>query len=254
MNEEFESSEVEHKKRRREFYIILAVIPLIILLTYVESHISLISGDVPVATNILVLGVINVNIILLLLLIFLVLRNAVKLVFSSSSNVMGSKLRTKLIASFVGLSIIPTFLLFFFVVGFINKSIDSWFDIKIDDALEESLELAQNYYKDTSERVLSLSRRASVNIADIGPNPEVDGLGALIERLKKENDFSAIEIYSPELILLSSSRSVDAPINIVPEASVEQLQKAFGGLASSYIETMQGSDVIKGHIPCLKSE
>ena len=146
------------------------------LLTYVESHISLISGDVPVATNILVLGLINVNIILLLLLIFLVFRNAVKLFFSSSSSMMGSKLRTKLVASFVGLTIIPTFLLFFFVVGFINKSVDSWFDIKIDEALEESLVLAQNYYKDTSDKILTLARRVSVNVADLGLSPVVAGL------------------------------------------------------------------------------
>ncbi|MEE9543803.1 MAG: ATP-binding protein [Thermodesulfobacteriota bacterium] len=267
MNEQLNNDDLEHKKRRRELYVILAVIPLIILLSYAESHISLISGDVPIATNILVLGLININIILLLLLIFLVLRNAVKLVFSSTSNVMGSKLRTKLVASFVGLTIIPTFLLFFFVVGFINKSIDSWFDIRIDEALEESLVLAQNYYKDTSERILSLSKRASVNIADIaliadaglngdiGLNAKAGGLlNEFMERLKKENDFSAMEIYSEDLQLTVSSRGPDVPIDIVPEASMEQLEKARGGLAASYIDTMQGSDVIRGISPVLNSE
>jgi two-component system nitrogen regulation sensor histidine kinase NtrY len=254
MSEDLISDAQEHKKRRREIFIILAVIPLIILLTYAESHISLISGDVPIATNILVLGLININIILLLLLIFLVLRNAVKFFFSSSSNVMGSKLRTKLVASFVGMAIIPTFLLFFFVVGFINKSIDTWFDIKIDEALEESLELAQNYYKDTSERVLSLSRRASINIADIGLDAETGHLSELMEKLSKENDFSAMEIYSGEFSLAASSRSVDVPKDIVPEASQEQLQKAADGLSMSYIETMQGSDVIRGISPILNQE
>ncbi len=254
MNKELLKDDLENKKRRRELYIILAVIPAVILLTYVESHISLISGDVPVATNILVLGLININIILLLLLIFLVFRNAVKLFFSSSSSKMGSKLRTKLVASFVGLSIIPTFLLLFFVVGFINKSVDAWFDIKIDEALEESLELAQNYYKDTSDKILTLARRASVNIADIGLYPGEGGLDALMEKLKKENDFSTMEVYSSDLVMLASSRSLNVTTGMVPDASLEQLEKALEGLASSYIDTMEGSDVIRGISPVLNQE
>lgn len=254
MNKELLQDGLENKKRRRELYIILAVIPAIILLTYIESHISLISGDVPVATNILVLGLINVNIILLLLLVFLVFRNAVKLFFSSSSSKVGSKLRTKLVASFVGLSIIPTFLLLFFVVGFINKSVDAWFDIKIDEALEESLELAQNYYKDTSDRILTLARRASVNISDIGLYPEEGALDALMEKLKKENDFSTMQVYSNDLVMLASASSINITMGMVPDASLEQLEKALEGLASSYIDTKEGSDVIRGISPVLNEE
>ena len=86
----------ETKKRKREYYIILAVVALVAAITYVESHIEVISGDLPVPTNLLILGIININIILLVLLVFLILRNAVKLFFSSRRNVMGSRLKTKL--------------------------------------------------------------------------------------------------------------------------------------------------------------
>ena len=116
--------DIEQKRRRREFYIILAVVPVILLLTYIESHISLISGDVPIPTNIFILGLINLNIILLILLIFLVIRNTVKLFIERKKKTAGSKLMTKLITAFVAFTIIPTFLLFFVVIGFINRSID----------------------------------------------------------------------------------------------------------------------------------
>ncbi len=81
---------IEQKRRRREYLIILAILPVIALLTYIESHISIISGDVPVATNIFVLGLININIILLGLLIFLVIRNAVKIFFEGRGRLLGS--------------------------------------------------------------------------------------------------------------------------------------------------------------------
>ncbi|MBI5343773.1 MAG: PAS domain-containing sensor histidine kinase, partial [Deltaproteobacteria bacterium] len=92
-----QKTDLEHRRRRREFFIILAVIPAVILLTYLERHLSVISGDIPVPTNIFLLGLININIILLILLIFLVLRNTVKLFFETRSKVMGSRLMTKLV-------------------------------------------------------------------------------------------------------------------------------------------------------------
>ena len=148
---ETQRPDAEQKRRRREFYIILVVVPAIILLTYLESHISLISGDIPIPSNIFLLGLININIILLILLIFLVLRNTVKLFMERKSKAAGSKLMTKLITAFVALTIVPTFLLFFVVIGLINKSIDGWFGINIESSLKESLELAQNYYKDNDK-------------------------------------------------------------------------------------------------------
>src|SRR3989337_1729281 len=71
----------EHKRRRRERYIIVAVAAAIFILTYIETHISNIGSNLPAATNIIVFGLININIILLILLVFLILRNFVKLIF-----------------------------------------------------------------------------------------------------------------------------------------------------------------------------
>src|SRR3989304_3814416 len=98
----------------------------------------------------------------IIMLVFLILRNMVKLFRERKMKVMGSRLRTKLVTSFVSLSIVPTVLLFVIVIGFINKSIDGWFGIKIEDSLKESLELAQNYYKDMNDRVEAASRSLAV--------------------------------------------------------------------------------------------
>ncbi len=248
-------SEAEHKRRRRDFYIILAVIPLIILLTYLESHTSIISVDVPVATNLLVLSLINVNIILLVLLIFLVLRNAVKLFFESRSNVMGSRLRTKLIVSFVVLTIIPTFVLFFFVVGFINKSIDAWFDIKIEDALEESLELARNYYKVTSDKTMSVAHSLSYKIGKeegfLLSRGEISSLVELIGGVREDNDISTIDIYLPPGERVATSISGKVNRNMVPYASDEVLSEALLGDAVTVIDTISSGDVVRGLSPVL---
>lgn len=240
---------LEVKRRQREFFIILALIGAVVLLTYIESHISVISGDIPVATNIFVLGLININIILILLLIFLVLRNTVKLFFERKSKVMGSSLMTKLVAAFVALTIIPTFLLFFVVIGFINKSIDSWFDIKVEDSLKVSLEIAQDYYQDTSEKILRGAKNTAISVTDNNVLLEEAALKELIDSRILDNDFAAIEIFGPGGNRISYVISEKVTMQMVPEISLENIEKALSGEASGFVETIEDGDVVRGVAP-----
>ncbi|MBI5560713.1 MAG: HAMP domain-containing protein [Deltaproteobacteria bacterium] len=241
----------EHKRRQREFFIILVVVPAVILLTYIESHISLISGGVPIAANILVLGLVNLNIILLVLLIFLIFRNAVKIFLESRQKLIGSKLKFKLISAFVALTIIPTFLLFFAVIGFINKSIDSWFDIKIEDSLRESLVLAQNYYNDTSDKMQSGAWRLSeaVNKSRLGGGSEE--LRNTIEEKLKVDGFSTVEVYSKEGTRVSYAIADNVNRNMVPDVSGEEIRSVFKRGAKSSVQTLHNGDVVRGMAPVM---
>lgn len=241
--------EAESRRRRREFYIILAVIPAIVLLTWIESHITVLSGDIPIATNIFLWGLININVILLILLIFLVLRNTVKLYVERKRMVMGSKLMTKLISAFVLLTIVPTFILFFIVIGFINKSIDGWFSIKIEDSLQESLELGQDYYRDMTDRVFTNSRKIAVAISNPGVHAGEDRLSTLIEEKMEENDFSTIEVYSAGGKRISYSIADRVNKTMVPDIGAEHVRKALSGEAASFVETLDGGDVVRGISP-----
>ncbi len=246
--------EIEQKRRRREFLIILAVIPVVILFTYIESHISIISGDVPIATNILILGLININIILLILLIFLVLRNTVKLFLERKRKTMGSKLMTKLITAFITLTIVPTFILFFVVIGFINKSIDGWFGINIEGSLQESLELGQNYYRDMTDRLMSASRIMANSLAKEGIS-DTDRLKAYIDSKIEDNDFSTIEVFASDGSKIAYAISAKVNKNMVPDIEPEPVAKALRGEGLNYLQTMKVGDVVRAIAPItLQSE
>ncbi|MBI5468058.1 MAG: HAMP domain-containing protein [Deltaproteobacteria bacterium] len=240
--------EIEQKRRRREFLIILAVIPVVILFTYIESHISIISGDVPIATNILILGLININIILLILLIFLVLRNTVKLFLERKRKTMGSKLMTKLITAFVTLTIVPTFILFFVVIGFINKSIDGWFGINIEGSLQESLELGQNYYRDMTDRLMSASRIMANSLSKEGIS-DTERLNAYIDSKIEDNDFSTIEVFASDGTKIAYAISSKINKNMVPDIEPEPVAKALRGEGLNYLQTMKVGDVVRAIAP-----
>jgi two-component system nitrogen regulation sensor histidine kinase NtrY len=55
----------------------------------------------------------------------------------------------------VSLSLVPTVLLFFVAVGFITSSIEQWFRVPVENSLQGSLEVAQTYYRDLANNMVS---------------------------------------------------------------------------------------------------
>ncbi|HBO84818.1 MAG: PAS domain-containing sensor histidine kinase [Deltaproteobacteria bacterium GWC2_42_11] len=239
------------RRQKRERYIIFAIAILIVVLTYAEIHISNINTRLPFATNILVFSLINIQIILLILLVFLAMRNFVKLAFERRSRVMGSKLRTKLVAAFVLLSIVPTLLLFFTVIGFINKSIESWFGIKLEDSLQSSIEVAQGYYNNTSEKASYFARQIGLKVAqyDNLTDEDMETLRNYIDEKRDENNISAVEVFSSsgERLIYSISSSINP--NMLSGVNENALIDALKGNQTSHAQTLDKGDVISAVVP-----
>lgn len=241
----------EQRKRRRERILIIVTFIVIAVLTYVESRLSSVESLIPFSHNVLIFGLININIILILLLIFLIVRNVVKLIYERRHGILGSKLRTKLVAAFVSLSLIPTIVLFLVSVNFLSYSIDHWFDIKVGGALNMSLEVAQAYYQQFTESSKHYAKQLSSIITEnqLYEKERSVYLKALIEQRQKNLKLSLIEVYfdNPrEKLVVRGSEGRDI-VPIKPSAKV--LEDVFSGKEISTIESVNAGDVIIGLSP-----
>jgi two-component system nitrogen regulation sensor histidine kinase NtrY len=188
----------ESRRRRNELLIIGIISILIVILTTIEMKFPQVGGKIPIANNIIIFSLININIILILLLIFLVIRNLVKLIFERKRKVLGAKLRTKLVVAFISLSLIPTILLFFVAVGFITNSVDHWFKAQVEQSLQGSLEVAQAYYRDFANNTVSSAQQISRHLSRQGTLKGAKGLGSLREQLeakRQEYHLSTLGIF-----------------------------------------------------------
>jgi two-component system, NtrC family, nitrogen regulation sensor histidine kinase NtrY len=140
-------AEYDRRRRKIEKAVIVVLIVMIAVLLLVENTIFDFRGTFPAPFNLLFFILLNVNIILIFLLLFLVFRNLAKLVFERRAKVLGSKLRTKLIVAFVSFALVPTVAFFYVALTYITNSIDRWFSIQIEGSLSESLKVAQTYYE-----------------------------------------------------------------------------------------------------------
>lgn len=69
--------------------------------------------------------------------------NIVSLVQQLKKREAGSRLTTRMVSLFVLLALAPAAIVFYFSMQFLHQGIDSWFNVEIDRAMEDSLELSQ---------------------------------------------------------------------------------------------------------------
>ncbi len=113
-----ESLKVEEaKRRRREGIVILITALMVAALIFFEVQLPDVTPEYSLGSNIVFFLLINVNIILLGLLVFLVVRNLVKLVVERRRHMLGARLQARLVLAFVGLSLVPSVLLFIIAGG-----------------------------------------------------------------------------------------------------------------------------------------
>ena len=241
----------ESRRRKRERIIILITIVVVILLTYLEHHLSHIEELVPISNEVLIFGLTNINIILIILLIFLIVRNAVKLIFERRRGILGSKLRTKLVVAFVSLSLIPTIVLFLVAIQFLSYSIDNWFNIKMSSTLTQSLEVAQTYYQQFADYAKSYAKQISSEITEnkLYEKERTDYLKALIKQRQKNYNLGSTEVYfenRKERLFLQDKNNPDiSQIELSPKI----LEDVFMGKEISTVRSINTGDLICGLAP-----
>jgi two-component system, NtrC family, nitrogen regulation sensor histidine kinase NtrY len=79
-------------------------------------------------------------------------RNLIKLYFERKSGQVGSGFKTKMVSTFIVLSLLPALLLFVLAYTLISTSIERWFGAPSAQVMENSKILAQQYYTDMEEQ------------------------------------------------------------------------------------------------------
>ncbi len=162
----YTDDQIRQKRKliRRAILICLLLIPFFI---WLQSLLLKGKVELPINNNILIFALININVLLVLFVLFLVLRNLAELLFERRVNRLGNKLKTKLIASFLSLTLIPTILLFFVALQFVSTSMDYWFNASIEDSLTESLKLAQSLLHEKKEQATLMSDALKIRLKDL---------------------------------------------------------------------------------------
>ncbi|MBN1296863.1 HAMP domain-containing protein [bacterium] len=137
----------KHRKRRQTTILAgIAVVGLLVILSILEYHWL-------AKTHPAILALLNFNVILLILLIFLIFRNLIKMYVERSRQKEGSRFRTKLVLAFTILTLVPTLLLALIGTNLIATAVQNWFDPQIGQFVDDSMEIARMAHHQFERRV-----------------------------------------------------------------------------------------------------
>lgn len=210
----------EVRKRRREVVAIVSIGLLFLVLTWIQYKLFDISQALPFVHAVFFFGLVNFNIILFLLLFFLIFRNVVKVFSEKQGGLIGSSLKSKLIAAFVAFSFIPTLLMFLVSVFYINNSFDKWFSEKMAGVLKNSLEVTNAYYLNAKRKNYHFASRIAAQIEKV-PRVRQEELA----NLQNLYSVDAVEYYPSLFSERLVARAQDEALQRLPKVSLEFLRK-----------------------------
>jgi len=242
----------ELKRRRRERYLIGILLIVISVLSYIGTKIFYSGLELPFSSTILVFSLININIILLLLLLYLTVRNLVKLFFERKKRIMGARLRAKLVLAFIILSLLPTIILFFVSVQFISVSLEYWYRIPVERTLRTSAEVCQEYYKNIQEEISSYGNIMSRLITYHGYllRSKKEELDKFIKEKRMEYRLASIMVFSQKMKLHSQSLDERVDPHLFPSPSKDRLKRCIDtGTDIKEIRPSITGDIIRTIVP-----
>ncbi|GJL80738.1 MAG: two-component sensor histidine kinase [marine bacterium B5-7] len=134
------------------------------------------------------------------------------------AQILGSRLTLRLIATFSILSLLPIAVVYYFAIQFLSRGIDSWFDVRIDRALEDAKLLSQNSLAAINQDLLRQIRDQAVQISEVGSDIAVI---RILEEFREQSDYSEMSLYNSNGSIIAAS--TEDPLALFPDSPDEYI-------------------------------
>jgi len=144
-------------RRKRIFLLIFILVFLILIILWFAISETINISPLIIGDSIILFSLFIFVLLLFIITLFVLTRNIVKLFLEKKKKIIGAQLKSKLVLFFVGFSIIPAFLLFFFASGIISKNIEQWFKKPMASIMENAEKLKSSSFSNYQNTTLHYS-------------------------------------------------------------------------------------------------
>ncbi len=124
------------------------------------------------------------------------------------AGVFGARLTLRLVLLFAMMAVVPGVLLYGMSIQFLAKSIESWFDVKVDKALEGGLKLSQ----DVLDNMLKeLKTKGSVIAFQLSTRPTAEH-GAILNSLREQAGVQEATLFTGRGRMIAHAGAIDAVV------------------------------------------
>ncbi len=137
------------------------------------------------------------NVVLILTILFVLLRNLFKLLVERRHRILGSKFKIKLVATYIGLALIPVLLLFAYATELLQGTVDRWINAPVAKVLDQASTVVEGLYTRLEDQALRdagqvLDAIDDLDLQDPTQRPE---LGRRLQNLLGELSLDYLAVY-----------------------------------------------------------
>ncbi len=150
-----------------------------------------------------------VTVLGLVVLLALIVRNLVQLLRQVREQRPGARLTVRMVAMFSLLAVTPVLVVYYFSLNFLRVGIDSWFDVRIESALDDALELGRTSLGVRMREMLKQTEKVAAKLANVTD----DQAALLLDEARRNTN-------ATEMMLVASQGHIIASSNVDPTAIV----------------------------------
>jgi PAS domain S-box-containing protein len=158
-----------------------------------------------------------VNIAGLLTLFALLAAKLFRLVREYRRHAPGSRLKARTVAIFSALAVAPILVVYYFSLQFINRGIDSWFEVEVSQGLKDTRELSRAAL---DVRVREFLQNTEAVARGLSSLPDFDLVGPL-DRARRETTAQEFTVLGAQTRILATSS--DRPMDSVPLPATDEM-------------------------------
>ena len=179
---------------------------------------------------------VRINAVVAIGLLMAIVWGLVRLLLRVRKGQFGSRLLVKLAGIFGLVGVIPGVLIYVVSYQFVSRSIESWFDVKVEAALVAGLNLGRATLDTLSSDLAKQSKSAVTNWPDVSDM----SAGLIVEKIRTQLDVSDVVIWASNGRMVASSGQ--SKFQIRPERpSTQQFKDARQNGSSEWIEGLDES-------------
>jgi two-component system nitrogen regulation sensor histidine kinase NtrY len=232
----------DQARQRRAGVWVLGVIVVVLLGLIAAQGLFNLWAFVPVETGsdtLLLYAISTLNFAAFFVFSFILLRTLVRLRRERHARQPGSRIQTRLLAYFIGLSLLPITAMAAFSYLFLNRSVEKWMGRLPENVVERVREQQREIVATQNQR---LHETAVLLATAMRSKPQAEWQ-ATLDELQSSGEITAIEVISNSGETIAAARSQISGVNEVELARVLEAGRRFANPTDTYLSDAKGFDL-----------
>jgi two-component system nitrogen regulation sensor histidine kinase NtrY len=190
------------------------------------------------------------NAVLILVLLFVLFRNLIRLLVEWRRGVLGSRFRTKMVFTFFAMTLLPSVVLFSAALYLIQRSVDHWFSTPVDEMTQIAQELVDEYHDSVKRRARQFSEDLAATVRR-GKLLDEENQRFLLSRME-----SALSDHHLDLVSVLKGDQEPAiavnpliPLDDLAGLSESLVERALQGEAFDWIDRLGKGLLVRSGVP-----